>query len=82
MAKAGRDMLHQVIALENPGPTPRVKTLSYSPGACDTDMQAYVRTEGTSDAQKKLFSDMKTEVRTKAVVLWAKPDLGFNRESL
>ena len=45
MAKAGRDMLHAVVALEEPAPA--VKTLNYAPGPLDTDMQVGARSSAT-----------------------------------
>ncbi|NWJ10407.1 SPRE reductase, partial [Crypturellus undulatus] len=46
--KAARDMIFQVLALEEPD----VRVLSYAPGPLDTDMQLLARTE-TGDAEMR-----------------------------
>lgn len=51
MAKAGRDMLHAIIALES---TPQTKTLNYAPGPLDTEMQKEVRETLYDLQQRKL----------------------------
>ena len=59
--KAARDMLHSVIASEEPSDS--VRLLNYAPGPLDTEMQKSVReTIGDAD-QRKAFTSMHTEVR-------------------
>jgi sepiapterin reductase len=57
--KAAREMHHRAIALEQKA-TPRVKTLNYSPGPMDTDMQSCFRVSKTVHSElKKIFTTMK-----------------------
>ncbi|XP_008939555.1 PREDICTED: sepiapterin reductase, partial [Merops nubicus] len=49
-AKAARDMMFQVLALEEP----HVRVLSYAPGPLDTDMQLLARTK-TGDPEMRQF---------------------------
>ncbi|NXB11199.1 SPRE reductase, partial [Cnemophilus loriae] len=52
--KAARDMLFQVLALEEPG----VRVLSYAPGPLDTDMQLLARTKTGDPRMRQHFQRM------------------------
>ncbi|KJE90952.1 sepiapterin reductase [Capsaspora owczarzaki ATCC 30864] len=54
MSKAGRDLLHSVVAKEEK----LVKTLNYAPGPLDTEMQHVVRTTIGDASQRSYFSEM------------------------
>uniref|UniRef100_A0A8C3HJ97 Sepiapterin reductase n=1 Tax=Chrysemys picta bellii TaxID=8478 RepID=A0A8C3HJ97_CHRPI len=53
--KASRDMMFQVLALENPG----VRVLSYAPGHLDTEMQQLARTKSADPEMREQFLRMK-----------------------
>ncbi|KAL4005246.1 hypothetical protein ACER0C_004959 [Sarotherodon galilaeus] len=55
--KAARDMMFQVLALEEPD----VRVLSYSPGPLDTAMQVEARSRSADPSIRKLFSDQFAE---------------------
>ncbi|XP_071411378.1 sepiapterin reductase [Pithys albifrons albifrons] len=52
--KAARDMMFQVLALEELG----VRVLNYAPGALDTDMQLLARTETKDPEMRQLFQSL------------------------
>ncbi|NWV23822.1 SPRE reductase, partial [Origma solitaria] len=52
--KAARDMMFQVLALEEPG----VRVLSYAPGPLDTDMQLLARTKTGDPELRQQFQRM------------------------
>ncbi|XP_065449248.1 sepiapterin reductase-like [Chrysemys picta bellii] len=53
--KASRDMMFQVLALENP----EVRVLSYAPGPLDTEMQQLARTKSADPEMREQFLRMK-----------------------
>ena len=62
-AKAARDMLYRVVAAEAvSADASRIKTISYAPGPCDTDMQSYIRETATYEPQRDMYINMKNEV--------------------
>jgi len=54
--KAARDMLYSVVALEEDAHN--IKTLSYAPGPCDTDMQTTLRTTLADTEMREIYSNM------------------------
>ncbi|EGG21201.1 sepiapterin reductase [Cavenderia fasciculata] len=58
--KAAREMLLRVISEESKS-IPNIKTLNYSPGAMDTDMQGEVRANTIDEESKKYFVNLKEE---------------------
>ncbi|XP_070551761.1 sepiapterin reductase-like [Ptychodera flava] len=56
-SKAARNMLFQVMALEEPD----VRVLNYAPGPIDTDMQADLRANLGDPEMRKMYNDMKAQ---------------------
>ncbi|XP_032862967.2 sepiapterin reductase [Tyto alba] len=52
--KASRDMMFQVLALEEPG----VRVLNYAPGPLDTDMQLLARTKTADPEMRQYFQSL------------------------
>ncbi|GMH93129.1 hypothetical protein TrVE_jg8485 [Triparma verrucosa] len=56
-SKSARDMFHHCLSLSHP----TLKTLSYAPGAMDTDMQSHIRLNESDVEMKEAFVKMKEE---------------------